>query len=903
MKNITVPLDKNSQHYLLFSLEQNSLIAKLSHSLSDRRSTLHNALKHNLFFKLLAQDYYFSNIEDQIILDLAKLANLANLANSANSIIEIVLGKYELIRLATVKIINDRLVLESNYTLSPFETRFLAQNGFPHPITETNLEGLLEGLPLLLTDLHTHFAGCVSAKNLIQIGIENNVSYPSEILELAGIRFQENTLVPLSSLSLELKKILEQSLCIPLDRRVPFVGMEKIYRLRSPITKNINCFTALCRQIAMDYKAMGAKYIELSFANSVYANYLNLIESEIPKIELETGLTIRFLSAIGRSDDLEWDLDYIEKLKQVTASRYIAGVDFLGHETNSTYAFTRQLQEVASWADKSYPGFVIRVHAGENPAHPENIRAVLEILKSYQIQIRIGHGLFGVDDETLEKLKKAKVIVEFNLNSNLALNNIQTSQEVPLKRYLDKGVQVVLGTDGYGIYQTSTKIEAQAALLSGITKQDFEAISKTELNYLASREIFDKQKPLNFIVSEDLEHKYYTPEVLARKQAKREKRNQALLDRLKEINIPLLNREEVNNLLKGKQVISFSGAWYKSWEKISFEQKEKIYLFLDELLPKLNINEVVIITGGTSFGIANVVQKRAIMLKLKVLATLVNDTPPLWLERESVSYTCLVGEDLYDKAAGLYQLVKEYNGLCLFIGGGNIVSDEIQVADNLRLNYLLMDGPEGASTLHAKQHPNQTFTSAKKVLELLQHSRAWNSTNEPYWHLGANPTVDIVLTRNNPKTKELEILLIRREHDSLAEASKLALPGGFQHTDAPRGTYWQADKETAREACIRELLEETSLDLRNFESELIFVGSYEGEGRDPRDTPQAWSRSTVFALHLPDKLSSLPIAGADDACDAEWIRVSSLPSNLAFDHSRIIKDGLAILKKHQKIIL
>ena len=51
-----------------------------------------------------------------------------------------------------------------------------------------------------------------------------------------------------------------------------------------------------------------------------------------------------------------------------------------------------------------------------------------------------------------------------------------------------------------------------------------------------------------------------------------------------------------------------------------------------------------------------------------------------------------VGESLYDKAAGLYDLVATCGGTAIFIAGGQIVSDEIQTAKNLRLSFLLMDG-------------------------------------------------------------------------------------------------------------------------------------------------------------------------------------------------------------------
>jgi hypothetical protein len=54
----------------------------------------------------------------------------------------------------------------------------------------------------------------------------------------------------------------------------------------------------------------------------------------------------------------------------------------------------------------------------------------------------------------------------------------------------------------------------------------------------------------------------------------------------------------------------------------------------------------------------------------------------------------------------------------------------------------------------------------------------------------------------------------------------------------------------------------------------------------------------AFALHLPDTFAAAIIAGADDASDAGWFAVDGLPQLLAFDHLRILKDGLAVLKSN-----
>lgn len=166
------------------------------------------------------------------------------------------------------------------------------------------------------------------------------------------------------------------------------------------------------------------------------------------------------------------------------------------------------------------------------------------------------------------------------------------------------------------------------------------------------------------------------------------------------------------------------------------------------------------------------------------------------------------------------------------------------------------------------------------------------TADEGFWYVGPNPTVDLVVTRENPETRRREILLIQRSPDAAAEHGKWALPGGFIDTRAPRGTPWRDAGETPRRAALRELHEETGLDLAELEPRLIEVGVYEGGGRDPRDTPTAWSRSHAFAIHLPADVADRAVAAGDDASDARWFPVEELPPNLAFDHARIIHDAL-----------
>ena len=156
-----------------------------------------------------------------------------------------------------------------------------------------------------------------------------------------------------------------------------------------------------------------------------------------------------------------------------------------------------------------------------------------------------------------------------------------------------------------------------------------------------------------------------------------------------------------------------------------------------------------------------------------------------------------------------------------------------------------------------------------------------------FYYMGPNPTVDLVVFRND------EVLLIRRAKSAAAEAGKWALPGGFHDTTAKKGEEWREDKETAQQAALRELKEETGLSIGQLKRKIKYVGTYEGGGRDPRDNDESWTRSTAFAVKITPDMGS-DVRGLDDADRAEWINIKKAMSmKLAFDHSKILKDAIA----------
>jgi 8-oxo-dGTP diphosphatase len=114
-----------------------------------------------------------------------------------------------------------------------------------------------------------------------------------------------------------------------------------------------------------------------------------------------------------------------------------------------------------------------------------------------------------------------------------------------------------------------------------------------------------------------------------------------------------------------------------------------------------------------------------------------------------------------------------------------------------------------------------------------------------------------------------EVLLIQRGDEPYK--GQWAFPGGFMEMD-----------ETTEECAIRELKEETGLEL----SELHQIGVYSKVDRDPRGR-------TVTVAYLAVVDSTIAVEGQDDAAKAEWWPLTTPPS-LAFDHEDILKDAKAL---------
>ena len=124
------------------------------------------------------------------------------------------------------------------------------------------------------------------------------------------------------------------------------------------------------------------------------------------------------------------------------------------------------------------------------------------------------------------------------------------------------------------------------------------------------------------------------------------------------------------------------------------------------------------------------------------------------------------------------------------------------------------------------------------------------------------------------KEADAKVLLIQRGDDPYKGC--WAYPGGFMNMD-----------ETTEQCANRELEEETGMKVTGLHQ----IGAYSKVDRDPRGRTV-----TVAYLVVIDK--PLPVIGQDDAAQAEWWPLSSLPK-LAFDHDEIMAEAIALYNKLQ----
>ncbi len=384
-----------------------------------------------------------------------------------------------------------------------------------------------------------------------------------------------------------------------------------------PVYRSNTLFQDKLLWIARNYQKNGIYYTEISDTTLVKKNaaikMLEEVHEVMPSIYKETGVMIRFLASFRRIPltivrDSVHTNDYEDNLKTlygVMLDPYVAGSDIVGEEMNDIRELRPLIKELTKIASYD-PSFVLRIHAGENDSLKDNvynsIRCVEESLLDGQDmpRVRIGHGLYTANlsskkgRELMNYIKDKNVVLEFQMTSNIRLNNLSDVSLYPLKQYIQHGISCVQGTDGGALYGTNS-IDEQLSLekILNLTKDDLKRMCDVEKKIL--KDSFDsfkeKEKQLNELLKKSSMNDIYQ-ERMERYQIEEDSIEKDILD----ANVVL--KDMIQPLPEHKKPVIICGGSFNN-DLHSTKMSSKYCSLIDELIEKGNPDSIVFVIGSS----------------------------------------------------------------------------------------------------------------------------------------------------------------------------------------------------------------------------------------------------------------------------------------------------------------
>ena len=342
------------------------------------------------------------------------------------------------------------------------------------------------------SELHTHLMGMLSLDGILEILRE--FKYPGFPVDSEGkLIFKEDANFTRTR---KLTDEIVHGLIIPYGENIKYAEMETLYSNRAKLLADIAHYfaksdtheTQLLNRLYSRFLNLALEeltseenkvsYVEISFSNQDKIAYML---KHIPE-ELKKKIDVKFLLCTNRTKSVKSLEKDLSKIRNAIATDQAIGFDFMGKEepfnnnendskkkdSNSMNSFKTKLEAIISVL-RDYPKSTLRIHTGENEESRCNplstLRMLDKVATQYGIQIpppeiRLGHAIYFEDcDEYVDLLRKYQCIIEINASSNFALSNISHPNQLSYNYYLDRGIPVVISTDGAGIYDTHMKQE------------------------------------------------------------------------------------------------------------------------------------------------------------------------------------------------------------------------------------------------------------------------------------------------------------------------------------------------------------------------------------------------------------------------------------------------------------
>lgn len=467
--------------------------------------------------------------------------------------------------------------------------------------------------------------------------------------------------------------------------------------------------------IAREYQKQGIYYTEIADTTLTKKGIpaielLEEIHQIMPQIEKETGVKIRFLVAIRRIPltiikDAKTSSNYLREnlnvLKAVSKSPYVVGSDFIGEEINDISELKPAIEEIVQYACNEDNGYTIRIHAGENDSLKDNVRKSIECVKQSlkpgqkMPRIRIGHGLYTAKldskegQKLIQEIKEAGAVLEFQLTSNVRLNNLSNLKNHPIKKYLDNDIKCVQGTDGGGCYGTDT-VDEQLAIqnLLGLSNEDFLKMRKVEDEIIEHENKYFEEKSKKF--NEFLAGRTIREAILELEdKIEEENKNNRIPLRINHnIESEKILKNKIKKLPEDKIPIIIAGGSFNAKNRVTQTTEAGIQM-LEELIQKIDNEKVYFVIGHKMEGYEKAIIdiSKKLHKKFEVCAII-----PKMISTEEANKlmdTAITGIRISTENEGLgiyksfnYEIFERRSSVVIAFDGNSPVSNLIQEAKN-----------------------------------------------------------------------------------------------------------------------------------------------------------------------------------------------------------------------------
>jgi adenosine deaminase len=284
-------------------------------------------------------------------------------------------------------------------------------------------------------ELHCHLDGSVRPATLLELAREDGIEMPARSTE-ALRRYMR---VPEGS---TLEEYLER------------------FETTLAVMQTAESLDRIAYELAEDAAADGVRYIEVRFAPILNVRgRLSLgaaVEAPLRglrRAEADFGIIGRVIVTALRNMDPELSLE-LASLAVAYRHRGVVGFDLAGGEQGNPAS-----RHVAAFEHARKHDLACTCHAGEGD-DARSVRQAVHVCGAH----RIGHGTRLIDDESLtEYVNDRRIALEICLTSNVQTGAAESYASHPLRRYFDRGLNVVLNTDNRLMSDTTLTDEYEAA--------------------------------------------------------------------------------------------------------------------------------------------------------------------------------------------------------------------------------------------------------------------------------------------------------------------------------------------------------------------------------------------------------------------------------------------------------